>query len=197
MTELLQPRRRDRGQEDDWIRAYLERASWGVLALASGSRPPHLNSNLFLFRPGPDRIYLHSARTGALPTGLADPGGVPASFTAAGMGRLLPAAEALEFSVEYHGVVAMGRARTVGEVREAGEALDGLLAKYAPHLAPGRDYRPITPEELQRTAVFRLDVEAWSGKQKAVGEHPGAFPVPALPVPFRPGGGGVGDRGAG
>lgn len=184
VTELVQPRRRDRGQEAGWIRAYLEQAPWGVLALASESGPPHLNSNLFVFEPGPDRIYLHSARTGALPTGLADPEGVPASFTAAGMGRLLPAAEALEFSVEYHAVVATGRARTVQDAAEARESLDGLLAKYAPHLAPGTDYRPITPGELGRTAVFRLDIEGWSGKQKAVGDHPGAFPVSPLPVPF-------------
>ena len=184
MTEVVEPRRRDRGQDEAWIRAYLERAPWGVLALASPSGPPHLNSNLFLYRPDPDRIYLHSARIGALPEGLAEPDGVAASFTAAGMGRLLPADTALEFSVEYHGVVAQGRARRVSGDEEARGWTDGVLAKYAPALAPGRDYRPIVPEELRRTAVFRLDVERWSGKQKAVGEHPGAFPLLPLPVPF-------------
>jgi nitroimidazol reductase NimA-like FMN-containing flavoprotein (pyridoxamine 5'-phosphate oxidase superfamily) len=184
VTELVHPRRRDREREEAWIRAYLERAPWGVLALASEVGPPHLNSNLFLFRAAPDRIYLHSARTGGLPEGLAGEEGVPASFTAAGMGRLLPADTALEFSVEYHGVVAMGLARTVEDPEEARESLDGLLAKYAPHLTPGTDYRPIVPEELRRTAVFRLDIEGWSGKEKTVGDHPGAVPIPALPVPF-------------
>jgi nitroimidazol reductase NimA-like FMN-containing flavoprotein (pyridoxamine 5'-phosphate oxidase superfamily) len=184
VTETVQPRRRDRGREEAWIRAYLEGAPWGVLALASGDEPPHLNSNLFLYRPEPDRIYLHSARVGALPAGLEAEAGVPASFTAAGMGRLLPAEEALEFSVEYHGVVARGRAVTVRDPDEAESALQGLLEKYAPHLAPGRDYRPIVPAEMKRTAVFRLDVEAWSGKQKAVGEHPGSFPLEPLRVPF-------------
>lgn len=186
MTEVVQPRRRDRGQDAEWIRAYLERAPWGVLAFSGDSGPPHLNSNLFLYRDDPDRIYLHSARAGAMPAGLTDGKGVPASFTAAGMGRLLPADTALEFSLEYHGVVAMGRARTVADVEEARDSLNGLLVKYAPQLLPGRDYRAIVAEELRRTAVFRLDIEEWSGKEKAVGEHPGSFSLATLPVPFDP-----------
>lgn len=185
MTRVVEPRRRDRGHDADWIRAYLTRAPWGVLALSAGSGVPHLNSNLFLYRGAPDRIYLHSARTGALPSALDGTEGVPASFTAAGMGRLLPADTALEFSVEYHGVVASGRARTVVDVEEARESLEGLLRKYAPELVPGRDYRAIVPKELRRTAVFRLDIETWSGKEKAVGDHPGAFPLEPLAIPFR------------
>ena len=51
-----------------------------------------------------------------------------------------------------------------------------LLDKYAPHLRPDRDYRAITPEELKRTSVFRIDIEEWSGKLKIVeDDFPGAF----------------------
>ncbi|NNK63905.1 MAG: pyridoxamine 5'-phosphate oxidase family protein, partial [Gemmatimonadetes bacterium] len=48
----------------------------------------------------------------------------------------------------------------------------------------GRDYRPIIAAELARTAVYRLDVDAWSGKQKAVDAHEGAFrlPMPEPPI---------------
>ncbi len=68
---------------------------------------------------------------------------------------------------------------------EAKRALQMLLDKYAPHLVPGRDYRATTDEELGRTAVYRIDIEAWSGKQKAVEpDFPGAFALPDLPVPF-------------
>lgn len=181
----VDPRRRDRGREEAWIRRYLEAAPWGVLALPLPEGPPHLNSNLFVYLPHPDRIYLHSARTGALPEALSSPEGVPASFTAAEMGRLLPAEEALEFSVEYSGVVAMGRARTVTDPGEEEAMLQALLDKYAPHLRPGEDYRPIVPEELKRTAVYRLDVERWSGKEKWVDEHPGSFPLTRVPIPFQ------------
>ena len=44
--------------------------------------------------------------------------------------------------------------------------LQGLLDKYFPDLKPRRDYRPITSEELAATAVFAIEVESWSGKQK-------------------------------
>ncbi len=60
-----------------------------------------------------------------------------------------------------------------------------LLDKYAPHLTPGVDYRPTTDGELKRTAVYRIDVETWSGKQKEVTEDfPGAFSLDLPPVPF-------------
>jgi hypothetical protein len=42
----------------------------------------------------------------------------------------------------------------------------------------------VVPEELRRTAVFCLDVSAWSGKQKAVDEHPGGFVPDDARVPF-------------
>ena len=43
------------------------------------------------------------------------------------IGRLLPAAEAPEFSVEYAGIVAFGRIRIVNDVAEASAALQMLL----------------------------------------------------------------------
>jgi hypothetical protein len=89
---------------------------------------------------------------------------------------LLPADEALEFSVEYAGVTVFGLACIVDDPVEAEYGLQALLDKYAPHLRPGRDYRPITPEELARTSVYRIDIEAWSGKRgRAAEDFPGAF----------------------
>lgn len=184
MPDHVVPRRRDRSKEETWIRAYLERAPWGTLALAREGGAPHLNSNLFVYRPDPDRIYLHSARTGALPAALEGPEGVPGAFSVSEMGRLLPAPEALEFSIEYNGVVAMGPVRTVRDPAEAESALQDLLDKYAPHLRPGADYRPITAGEMERTAVYRMDIHGWSGKEKSVGEHPGSFGLGRVDVPF-------------
>jgi hypothetical protein len=51
-----------------------------------------------------------------------------------------------------------------------------LLDKYAPHLRPGRDYRPITDDELARTSVYQIDIDLWSGKRETAPEdYPGAF----------------------
>lgn len=183
----VEPRRRDRAGDEAFARRALDGLPWGTLAVgAPGGGAPHLNTNLFVHRAEPDRLYLHTARTGALADAVRAAGeaGAPASFTAATMGRLLPADTALEFSVEYAGVTVTGPLREVADPVEATEGLQAILDRYAPHLRPGRDYREIVADELKRTAVFRLDVETWSAKQKAVGEHAGAFtldvPVPPL-----------------
>jgi len=178
-------RRRDRGKDDAWVAAFLKRAAYGFLATVGKGGQPFLNSNLFVFDDsgGGRRIYLHTHRTGRTRDNLETTEKV--AFSAVAMGRLLPAPEALEFSVEYAGVAAFGRGRVVEDRDEARTALQMLLDKYAPHLKPGVDYRPTTDDELRRTAVYRIDIESWSGKQKEVAEDfAGAFSFEVPPVPF-------------
>jgi nitroimidazol reductase NimA-like FMN-containing flavoprotein (pyridoxamine 5'-phosphate oxidase superfamily) len=176
-------RRRDRGKDDDWVRAFLEAVPYGYLATVGEGGQPYLNSNLFWYDADRHCIYLHTHRTGRTRDNLGE--GDKVAFSASAMGRLLPAPEALEFSVEYCGVVAFGKGRVVEDAEEGKSALQALLDKYAPHLVAGRDYRPTTDEELGRTAVYRIDIETWSGKQKEVeSDFPGAFELPEVPVPF-------------
>ena len=178
-------RRRDRGKDDEWAAAFLRRAPYGFLATVGDEGQPFLNSNLFVFDDtgGARCIYLHTHRTGRTRGNLEASEKV--AFSAVAMGRLLPADEALEFSVEYAGVVAFGTGRVVEDRGEARIALQMLLDKYAPHLRPGVHYRPTTDDELKRTAVYRIDVETWSGKQKEVeADFPGAFGLEPVAVPF-------------
>lgn len=176
-------RRRDRAKDEQWVRRFMARAPYGFLATVAEGGQPHLNSNLFVYDESQHCIYLHTHRTGRTRDTME--GGDKVAFSVAAMGRLLPAPEALEFSVEYSGVSAFGRGFVVEDPAEAKAALQSLLDKYAPHLSAGRDYRPTTDEELKRTAVYRVDIETWSGKQKEVEEDfPGAFDLPHLPVPF-------------
>lgn len=176
----VEPRRRDRAQEDTWIQAFLTRAPFGFLATVA-ERRPLLNSNLFVYEASEHAIYLHTARTGRTPEQVARGG--PAAFSAAVMGRLLPAPEALEFSVEFASVVCFGRIEPVPGPQGKRAFMEALMRKYAPHLEPGRDYRAITDEELARTAVHRLRIDAWSGKEKvADADFPGAF-APRVPRP--------------
>ena len=170
-------RRRDRAVEDqDWIRAFLAAAPVGTVAVCDGSQPL-LVPNLFVFDEERAAIYVHSARVGTTRSVVERNERV--AFAAHEMGRLLPADEALEFSTEFSSVVAIGRATVVEDPAEARDALQALLDKYAPHLSPGRDYRPTTPEEMKRTTVLRIDVESWSGKRKeAELDFPGAYAWP-------------------
>jgi len=79
-------------------------------------------------------------------------------------------------------VTVFGTITVLADEAEQTHALQMLLDKYCPHLRPGKDYRAITQEELRRTAVYRLDIEQWSGKQKqAEADFPGAFFYGELP----------------
>jgi nitroimidazol reductase NimA-like FMN-containing flavoprotein (pyridoxamine 5'-phosphate oxidase superfamily) len=144
-----------------------------VLATARDGQP-FVNMNLFVYDAAQHVIYLHTARAGRTRSNVEAEERV--CFAVSTMGRLLPAPVALEFSVEYTGVTVFGRAAVVEDENEARAALQLLLDKYFPHLRPGRDYRPITPEELARTTVYRVRIDQWAGKRKEVAaDFPGAF----------------------
>jgi nitroimidazol reductase NimA-like FMN-containing flavoprotein (pyridoxamine 5'-phosphate oxidase superfamily) len=141
--------------------------------MADGDQPL-VNVNLFAFDVDRRAIYLHTARLGRTRETIEKNPNV--CFVVSDMGRLLPAKEAGEFSVEYESVVVFGRASVVEDADEARHGLQLLLDRYAPHLRPDRDYRPVTDDELRRTSVFRVDVQSWSGKRKmADADFPGAF----------------------
>lgn len=168
-----QVRRSDRAVTDDaWIIDMLHRAPLGTLATVSDGQP-FINANLFVYDEAAHTIYTHTARLGRTRANVE--GDDKVCFSVSEMGRLLPADEALEFSVEYAGVVVFGHAAVV-EGDEAERALQRLLDKYFPHLQPGRDYRASTPDELKRTSVYRIQIDSWSGKKKQVeADFPGAF----------------------
>lgn len=161
-SNFIPIRRKDKAVEDPaWIREMLHKSAYGVLA-TSQDEQPYARPSLFVFNEQAHCIYVHGARQGRTPDSIAVNPRV--CFCVSEMGRLLPANTALEFGVEYVSVVVFGKALLVEE-EEARQALQQLLDKYFPHLRPGEHYRPITPEELHRTAVYRIEIEAWSGKK--------------------------------
>ncbi|MBN2305034.1 MAG: pyridoxamine 5'-phosphate oxidase family protein [Anaerolineae bacterium] len=179
-TPFITPRRADRAVEDVvWLRDFLRRAPVGVLALVDGESP-FINNNLFVYDETAHCLYLHTAKQGRTPgiiqAGTGENSGARVCFSVMEMGRLLPAAESLEFSVEFASVMVFGAARILSDQAEAIHGLQLLLDKYAPHLTPGENYRPPVESEVRRTAVIRVDIEAWSGKKKEVAaDFPGAY----------------------
>lgn len=166
-------RRKDRAKEDEWIKEFLHRAPVGVMA-TSHQGQPFVNTRLFVYDEAAHAIYMHGAKIGRTPAVIAENDRV--CFSISEMGRLIPAAEAVEFSVEFAGVVAFGKVTPIDDVVEAKHALQLLMDKYFPHLKPDEDYRPTSDEDLKITAVFRIDIESWSGKEKKLAEDtPGAF----------------------
>jgi hypothetical protein len=161
-------RRSDRAMPDEAaMQALLESALFGVTATSVDDQP-YLHTSLFWYDAPARTIYLHGARTGRTLDNLRRNPKV--CFSVAEIGRLLPADTAMQFGNEYASVVAFGRARSVDDEALKRHGLQGLLDKYFPALRPGRDYRPITDDELRVTAVVAIEIEAWSGKQKVAKE---------------------------
>jgi nitroimidazol reductase NimA-like FMN-containing flavoprotein (pyridoxamine 5'-phosphate oxidase superfamily) len=171
---INQVRRSDRAMTDEvWIKDMLRRSAYASIAMVHEGQP-FINTNLFMYDEHAHAIYFHTARLGRTRSNIDANGRV--CFSISEIGRLLPADEALEFSVEYAGVTVFGQASVIEDAEAARDALQMLLDKYAPHLRPGVHYRPIQLDEIKRTAVYRIDIEAWSGKRKTVpDEFPGAY----------------------
>jgi nitroimidazol reductase NimA-like FMN-containing flavoprotein (pyridoxamine 5'-phosphate oxidase superfamily) len=167
-------RRGDKAVDDaGWIRAFLRAGAWGALATNFDGQP-FINTNLYVYDEQASVIYMHTARVGRTRSNIEHDERV--CFSVAEMGRVLPDEIALEFSVEYAGVTVFGRGRVVQDDEEKARALQLLLDKYASHLQPGRDYRPANKEELDRTSVYRIEIESWSAKIiEKPADFPGAF----------------------
>jgi nitroimidazol reductase NimA-like FMN-containing flavoprotein (pyridoxamine 5'-phosphate oxidase superfamily) len=166
-------RRKDRSKDDAWIRAFLARAGFGTMATVQDERPFLVTRN-FAYDEAAHAIYMHGAKAGR--THECAQQAPQVCFSASEMGRLLPAQRAMNFGTEFGGVVAFGRLHAVDDPDEAKHGLQLLLDKYFPHLKPDVDYEPIADIDLNVTAVLRIDIASWSGKEKkAPGDFPGAF----------------------
>jgi nitroimidazol reductase NimA-like FMN-containing flavoprotein (pyridoxamine 5'-phosphate oxidase superfamily) len=170
---LNQMRRSDRAKDDGWIRDFLKRGDFGVMATCYQDQP-FTNTRQYVYDRSANAIYMHGAKTGRTPAVIQVNDRV--CFSVSRMGRLIPADEAVEVSVEFAGVMVFGRVMMVEDPVEAAHALQLLMDKYFPQLKPRIDYRPIEPKDLKITAVLRIDIDSWSGKEKkAADDAPGAF----------------------
>jgi nitroimidazol reductase NimA-like FMN-containing flavoprotein (pyridoxamine 5'-phosphate oxidase superfamily) len=155
-------RRPEYAQDDRWIRDFFTQAEAGHV----GSRwedQPFVTPILFWYNPQRYEIYFHTKITGRLRANIEHSDKV--CIEAYRMGRVLPANTALEFALQYESVVAFGRGRLLQDDEEKRYALYGLIEKYFPKMKPGEHYRPITEQELKRTAVYAIAIESWSGKR--------------------------------
>ncbi len=175
-TPINQPRRKDRAKDDTWIKAYLHKAPFGMIATEFAGQP-FLKPTQFVYVEAENAIYIHGALEGRMHTNLElNP---RLCFCVAEMGRLLPADTAMEVGTEYASVVVFGQVEVLKDTDQARHGLQLLLDRYFPHLKPGVDYREIIPEELNITAVYRIQISSWSGKEeRATPDFPGAFSFP-------------------
>jgi nitroimidazol reductase NimA-like FMN-containing flavoprotein (pyridoxamine 5'-phosphate oxidase superfamily) len=176
MTTINQIRYARRAQDETWVRQFLHKTPFGMLATEFEGQP-FLKPSLFVYDESRNAIYIHGALEGRMRTNLeANP---RVCFCVAEMGRLLPADTAMEFGVEYASAVVFGTVTVCSDEEEARYGLQLVLDRYFPHMKSGQDYREIIPEELNITAVYRINIQAMSGKEThEPAEFPGAFTYP-------------------
>ena len=162
-TPLNKIRRAERAKDDAWITAFLHRAPFGSLATVREGQPFIVMRN-FAYDEEAHAIYLHGATQGRTHDNVRHNGRV--CFSVGEMGAVHPAKRAANFGVAYAGVVIFGHAIIVNNRDEVKHGLQLILDKHFPHLQPGTDYEPVTDADLHRTAVYRIDIEQWSGKAR-------------------------------
>ncbi|WP_458188815.1 pyridoxamine 5'-phosphate oxidase family protein [Haladaptatus sp. NG-WS-4] len=151
-------------EDEEWIEAFLEEEPMGVVGLVDEGAPYVVNQ-LFVYDSNEQAVFLHGAATGRTRSVVERDGNVEACLTVSRMGRLIPAAKPVDFDVEYASVVVFGEISLVEDTADKRRALELLMAKFAPQLRPGDDYEPIADDSIERTSVYRIDVDGWSAKR--------------------------------
>lgn len=157
----IDQRRGHLAASDDWIRRQLSAGTVMQLAVCLEGAP-YMVPTTFWF-DGRRAVVFHASPHGRLAEALGQEPHATASVFE--LGRRLPSNAALEFSVQYRSVMLQGVVKAIAGLAQRKEALTGLVEKYFPRMRPGHEYRPITDREAERTAVYRLEIESWSGKE--------------------------------
>lgn len=149
------------------IKAWLRQGAYGVLATTHLDQPYATPVN-YIYIEVDNALYFHGARVGRARANISlNP---KVSFNVSQMGALVPGEHISDFGVAYHSVTVFGNAARVDDPEKILSVLLALMRKYFPNHAPGEDYPLPEPDELQRTAVYRIEIEEWSAKQLLEGD---------------------------
>ena len=114
----------------------------------------------FAFVPGqPDRFYFHGAKEGRKASLIAKRPKVGFELDCAY--ELVAGQSGCSYSCRYQSIVGTGVIGEVQDMEEKKQALSALMRQYE----PSRSFA-FTDEQAQAVAVYRLDVEAMTGKQR-------------------------------
>ncbi len=160
VTPANEQRRPKNALSDEGVKDFLRRARIGHVATRWDDQPFITPTN-FWYDPSRQVIYFHSNIVGRIRANSERHAEV--CFEASEYGEFLPSNVALEFTVQYQSVVVFGKIRVIEGDEEKRRALYGLIGKYYPAMTAGKEYRPITDQELKRTSVYAIEIESWSG----------------------------------
>ncbi len=170
-------RRPQHTRDDGWIRAFLHKGQVAHIGTVWDGQPFVTPTNYYFDEAG-NRLIFHSNLTGRLRANIDRSAAVCAEVSESG--QYLPSNVALEFSVQFRSVIVFGQAHILQDQEEQRQMLHLLIAKYFAPMESGREYRPVTDNELKRTSVYELRVQSWSGKENWKDEAEQSDEWPAL-----------------
>ena len=159
---INQSRKKSLDMNDKWIVEFLNVTKVGHVSTLN-RKQPFINPTSFWYSVNSHEIYFHSNAYGRMRYNVENTS--KTCFECFRSGRLLPSNLALEVSFQYECVIAFGEIRVLGLMDEKRDVLQGLLHKYFGEMESGKDYRPITDEELKQTSVYGIKINSWSGKK--------------------------------
>ena len=159
---INQSRQPQSDKDDKWIVQFLNEIQVGHISTRDGNQP-FINPTSFWYSSENHEIYFHSNAYGRMRFNAEQH--PEACFECFKSGRLLPSNLALEVSFQYECVIAYGKIRVIENMDKKRDVLNGLLQKYFGKMESGKDYRPITNDELKQTSVYGIKINAWNGKQ--------------------------------
>ena len=148
--------------DDNWIIEFLNKTMVGHISTLNDNQP-FINPSSFFYSNNKHEIYFHSNAYGRIRFNTEQNPKV--CFECFRSGRLLPSNLALEMSFQYECVIAYGDIRIINSIEEKRIVLNELLKKYFNEMQSGKDYRPITDDELKQTSVYGIKISSWSGKK--------------------------------
>jgi uncharacterized protein len=168
------PRRPDYTVTDEsWIKNHLHDGVFGSIATTHNGQP-FITPRIFVYDETNHCICFHGAKVGRLIANIDENPKV--CFNTSSFGRFLPHQEAVHFNIEYDSVTVFGTAEAIFDYDTVEFYLEMLMEKYAHHMQAGIDYSPSQPDDIKKTAIVKISIENWSGKQqKKDEEFPGAY----------------------
>lgn len=155
-------RRPEYARGDDWIRAFLHAGQIAHIA-ARWDGQPFVTPTTYFFDESGHRLIFHSNLAGRLRANIERHPEVCVEVSE--FGRVLPANVALEFSLQYRSVIVFGEAYLLEDPEDQRGVMHSLIRKYFGEMELGKDYRPATDKELQRTSIYEVRIQSWSGKE--------------------------------
>ena len=141
---------------DAWIRDFLHRGQIAHIASLWDDQP-FIAPTTYFFDEAGHRLIFHSNIAGRIRANIQQHPKVCTEVSE--LGKLLPSNVALEFSLQFRSVIVFGSAFILEDRQEQREVMHQLIAKYFNKMELGRDYRPASDKELERTSIYEIRIE--------------------------------------